>query len=558
MPRVREKAHQTQKVHPAVQLYGYSSKECAAPLGPAETEALARLTAMHRSLPVDGDYLDTRSQEGVRACEAFLAGIAELSVVMQAEQASRAYRSSFTASYASLFPCKDSRGYRLEILEASATQYHAMWANGERHYFTSLSLLRARELQKAWLELGTMLEHWADGARHVWLAGPLSCTDLQCTLVTFDAAWAQFEQVHISELITMEQRALDVLVQAAEHEHLLGLLERRHRNDRRALLQRADYRGAHDRLSALVARMSSAANDRRRGREDLDADVLLEAMSLVQLSCVEQAQAGLDEDTARATSWLARHVVESFAALRRYLREAYGCIERVDPHLRNNAELVALLASWEESWEIGRRYLQNATLCGLLGRLAAQLRVAQGLVPAFGAMCATCDAELFLVLPRIMWLCFLEEPSTYAVQMSKMLPHLFVGAGGPSETPGGSDALELGPELLALAGQFRSARRLLVQAAAPASAAAVEQSARHTLLRLAAIGRAPAGQQDHLLPDWLCSTARHAVEDLMHTLERWSIELQRHRPDEWNQWCAIVMRYVNDGSELQDDGRAHV
>ncbi|CAK0845521.1 unnamed protein product [Prorocentrum cordatum] len=126
-------------------------------------------------------------------------------------------------------------------------------------------------------------------------------------------------------------------------------------------------------------------------------------MSLLQLSGVEQAEAGLGEEAARATGWVARRVVDSFAALRGYLREAHGCLERVDPHLRNNAELAALLATprpGQESWELGRRYLRNAELCKLLGRLAAQLRTLQGLVPVFGAMCATCDAELFMVLPR--------------------------------------------------------------------------------------------------------------------------------------------------------------
>ena len=49
---------------------------------------------------------------------------------------------------------------------------------------------------------------------------------------------------------------------------------------------------------------------------------------------------------------LATDVVDSFSAMREYLREVELCLERVDPHLCNNAGLVARLVDWEESWEV--------------------------------------------------------------------------------------------------------------------------------------------------------------------------------------------------------------
>merc|ERR1719188_2970437 len=39
--------------------------------------------------------------------------------------------------------------------------------------------------------------------------------------------------------------------------------------------------------------------------------------------------------------------------------------------------------------------------------------------------------------------------------------------------------------------------------------------------------------------------ARAAVEDLMKELEQWSIRLQRHCPEDWNQCSAILLRCLD-------------
>ena len=55
-------------------------------------------------------------------------------------------------------------------------------------------------------------------------------------------------------------------------------------------------------------------------------------------------------------------MVESFAAMRRYLREVEPRLELLDAQLRNNAGLVSRLEDFEESWEVGVRYVQNPRL----------------------------------------------------------------------------------------------------------------------------------------------------------------------------------------------------
>merc|ERR1719464_2465584 len=118
-------------------------------------------------------------------------------------------------------------------------------------------------------------------------------------------------------------------------------------------------------------------------------------------------------------------VLASYDAMRAYLSEVGTCIERVDPHLCNNVGLVARLVDWEESWEVGARYVQHAKLLNAVCDLVAEIRVAQRLVPALTAMCDECDVELFMVLPRIIWLRFLASPLQLLELLRSLLPHRF-------------------------------------------------------------------------------------------------------------------------------------
>ena len=66
-------------------------------------------------------------------------------------------------------------------------------------------------------------------------------------------------------------------------------------------------------------------------------------------------------------------MVGSFDAMRSYLREVERCLERVDPHLCNNAGLVSRLVDWEESWEVGTRHVQNERLLDAICDLVAEI-----------------------------------------------------------------------------------------------------------------------------------------------------------------------------------------
>lgn len=50
--------------------------------------------------------------------------------------------------------------------------------------------------------------------------------------------------------------------------------------------------------------------------------------------------------------------------------------------------------------------------------------------------------------------------------------------------------------------------------------------------------------------------ANASLQDFMRELERWSMELQRHCPEDWNQCSAILVQCLADGSEKEGESPA--
>ena len=142
-------------------------------------------------------------------------------------------------------------------------------------------------------------------------------------------------------------------------------------------------------MVSCIAFLNSIANTERRGRDDLDVGILQRAQAVV--SC----------NGSSPSKVLAEDVIASFESLRSYLRTAGQCLERVDAHLGNNVGLVARLVKWEEAWEIGASYVQDGSKLEALAELVNDLTVAQQTLPRLVETTNANDAELFLVLPRL-------------------------------------------------------------------------------------------------------------------------------------------------------------
>jgi len=431
----------------------------------------------------------------------------------------------------------------VDVLEASVEQYAVIWVNGEKFEFSAEAMRRARAMQRAWSELCMLLERWSQAAEQPRLSAQPTRSELRNALVTLDFMWASFEHKYIAELIGIEEKARRLIVQAIEHDRCLQLIESQRPEGQRLLEDAPGYREEQRRLALSVAHLNSVANFRRKGRDDLGADVLADALAALR-RCDAAADAGESTELLRAARILATDVVEAFEAVRQYLREVERCLERVDPHLCNNAGLVARLVDWEESWELGARYVQRGRLLDAVCDLVAEIRAAQLLVPALATMCEECDVEFFLVLPRIIWLRFLAEPAHLGELLKSLLPHRFAE---PKDAAAEVRLPVWDAELEAFVQKFHCARQQLVAAQTAGASGQMQAEAQRRALEVLTrrvVRGAAEGEAGGVEP-------AAAVEGLMHELESWSIELQRHCPEDWNQCSAILVRCLTGGAHRQ-------
>lgn len=296
-------------------------------------------------------------------------------------------------------------------------------------------------------------------------------------------------------------------------------------------------------LVRSISHLNSIANFRRKGRDDLSVEILWDAAKTIQ-RCDAAEKNGGNTELLSAARDLSGDVMESFLAMRRYLRETGRCLERLDPHLCNNAGLVGRLVDWEESWEVGKHFVQNEMFLNGICDLVAEIRLAQRLVPDLKAMCEDCDVELFMVLPRILWLRGLAKPAVHFPVFKSLLPHRFL-----SEQESGISNHEQWPcdiELKALIEHFHSVYALLMSNWRSASRIS-DRSAWEVLVRRVVLGseeKAKEATYGALSPS-VRAQAEPAVEIFMNKMEGWSMEIQRHCAEDWNQLMSIITQCLS-------------
>jgi hypothetical protein len=455
---------------------------------------------------LDGGRLVVQIDTWHASCSNFLNSMEAAACAMNVDLAPRHYRSSFTVNYKALFP-SNSRHYRADVFKASIEQCPTMWVNGDKFEFGPQVLALAKTLQAEWARMDNMMEKCH--SRGLSASG-YTRSDFATMLTAVDAAWAGFECGYISELMSIEDKARSWLVQAIRCE--AELTEYEAQNNRQINMQK--HRALEQRFVKCLGKLNSVANTQGKGRDDFDAEVLERATAVLQ-SCsasVVSAQ-HFAVETARA---LATEVRESYEAMRRYLREVSTCLECVDPHLCKNAGLVQRLVDVEESWELGALYVQRKMTLDALCDWVSQIKVAQGLSSSFAAMCENCDVEMFLVMPRMIWLCFLKNAGMQNDLMSSLIPKRF--------------GVSADPELQGFRAKFQKV----------SSAVAWE-----TLL-LKAVSGPSSGN------------AGEALDGFMLELERWSMELQRSNPKDWNQCSSVVMQCLSGGPQKQRETEFNV
>eukprot|EP00929_Paragymnodinium_shiwhaense_P050681 TRINITY_DN25527_c0_g1_i1.p1 TRINITY_DN25527_c0_g1~~TRINITY_DN25527_c0_g1_i1.p1 ORF type:complete len:573 (+),score=117.62 TRINITY_DN25527_c0_g1_i1:113-1831(+) len=531
--------------------------------------AMDRLAGAHRWLVTTCGGESIHSDAGTTACSSVLEELQEAlkRVGGPAAAADRRYRNCFSLNYRCLF-IEDSRLYHRNVFKAAFQSRAPITVNGKEYKLSKETIQLAVNLTVNWNRLEELLSMWraaeSSTAGGSCGRGQLSPGrgEVLSVLCGLDQAWAAFEHAYVSELMQIEKLSRAKLVDAI---HLASQLQRQQRPE--DLVFSFDGRAAEMRqqLMACLCDMNAVANIRRKGRDDLRVDVL--DCALATLRRCEAARrlhagaaggyqssgaGGSSSSTSSGSSYsscgmgksaaevLAKDVIESFHAMCVYLSElGKRGIELVDPHLCNNEGLVSRLEDIEQSWDVANQYLLRQGTMGALGDVVEQLSLLQKADGDFERMCEACDVELFLVLPRIVWLCFLSEPGKHMELMQLLLPHHFRAAEHVMDLSPGAmhDTFAMGEDLAALHESFRETKQMLVNLPGR------DEHACWLILGGAAVRRDdPAGWE---LPE----DAAEALRRLLHRLEPWSLELQRHCPQEWNDYSSVLLQCLTAAAD---------
>lgn len=523
-----------------------------------EKAAITLLIEARISLGVldsDGSF-DMTSEKSYEACHRFLFALEDVVEALQLQAASRTY------------------SYQVDLLEASIrlSQNPIIWANGEAHALSDEAVELAHALREAWKKLccnlcGSDTAHCAKTSEESEMSRKLRIrkSDLCRLIQDFDLAWITFENAYIAEIFKIQEKAKGLVSKAIQYEKALTQLEHTHSRDE--LPEIAAYQLNIRLLVACLDRLNSIANVRRESRVDLTIGILDSAFCLLQV-CENDAG-----NAVSAARHIALEVVESFEELRDYLQQVEHHLNQLHPQLSQNQGLVSRLVRWEEAWEVGARYVQSPHVLSAICHLIPELRHVQRIVPDFAKMCEDCDAELFLVIPRIVWLCFMADPESSIELIRRLLPHRFVlgpvlhGFCGQGSSAEAAQSLRRQRSALALPSvsemqtdssspvadlELQRLTQKYWQAEVSLSHALPCRSTQHSgssvwdkMVWCAVVG---SGDRSDLYTSFEPAhrhSAEAAIEGLMRELESWSMELQRYCPEDWNECINVLVRCIH-------------
>jgi len=241
---------------------------------------------------------------------------------------------------------------------------------------------------------------------------------------------------------------------------------------------------------------------------------------------------------ARVTVWeqtrrgLAKEIVGAFESIRSYLRQIGPQMESVDPMLSNNVGLVRRLVDWEEGWELGSRYILNDSVLSTVATLSATLQATQEALPDVRTMVDDHDAELFVVLPRLVLLSILANPEEHQEFFNDLLA---------SKQGNREHAMRL-TDMNALIAKFHGIKQLLQMDDPGIISAWPGHDSLGSDLAWAALVKCAVAGPGHIQLQGASVSAISAVDKFLLDLERWSMELQRACPTDWNHCAAVLIR----------------
>eukprot|EP00931_Biecheleriopsis_adriatica_P039485 TRINITY_DN22580_c0_g1_i2.p1 TRINITY_DN22580_c0_g1~~TRINITY_DN22580_c0_g1_i2.p1 ORF type:complete len:346 (+),score=111.56 TRINITY_DN22580_c0_g1_i2:635-1672(+) len=331
-----------------------------------------------------------------------------------------------------------------------------------------------------------------------------------------DETWACFEKSYISALIQVEQAGRSPLVDAIEAWKPERLEEGEDGRADSAMLNTA---------MAAISKLNAIANVHGKGRSDFRGALLQEARDWLH-----SVKAALHAQGATRTliRLIAGGVADAFDRMQEYLQRVEPRLAHLDPELARNTCLSEQLLNFEQSWDMGERYLANAgsfrSLCAMVARLEAFREESE----ALAEMMEENGPELFMVLPRLVWLSALLPAGDGRHVLEEMLPE--------------ADFTHLEELWSAVSAKLHRWFR--------PSPGAEEEELQGVFVLFAVAGVGGAQEVLELLQEEAASDNHgdisageviHTMEEMLREMESWSMQLQRRNPTEWNSLSAVLL-----------------
>mmetsp|Transcript_51004 Transcript_51004/g.119269 ORF Transcript_51004/g.119269 Transcript_51004/m.119269 type:complete len:520 (+) Transcript_51004:271-1830(+) len=506
---------------------------------------------------VDEALFDTTAKEPRDNSAYFLALLGTMASSLCLQPSSRDYRQRFSPNYKRLMSNEEGDRYNADVLKAAVQWTHTIYVNGNMYEFSNTALEAAGHLRQEWVSLIEVIGQEARELSRSAPSGPAEPSQsFRDTLEKFDAAWVTFEKIYIFDLMHIEDVSREPLVHAMQTECRLQEIEQTAPDSRLSVLLADDaYYNLSELLVTQVGQINAVANTTGIGRSDLDISILM--------AVVKDSREGHSADQCRAfAESLAAKVYESWAQIRVYLRQMSPRIEHVDPQIRNNVGLVKMLATWEEDWATARAFFCDETMCNIMCEIVSELEAVRDTVPEFDKMVDEGDAELFLIIPRVVLVHVCMDPEPRKAVLRKMVPELF--SEQQSSAAGASTTVFSPSDFVSLCNQFKAIKETIFQQLAPATdpqEIANRLRGETSMVWKLCVELLVSQHQDRETTGLLQvrEQVKQAVKDFLLLLEPWSIMLQRNFPTEWNRFCQAICDNLTEIEEPEtEDGIVHI
>lgn len=198
----------------------------------------------------------------------------------------------------------------------------------------------------------------------------------------------------------IEADARKYITDAIELERDLQSLEIREKAKGRILIDSEDYHHQRGKLVKQLAVINGVANSEGKGRDDLSVDILLQSEQIIRR---------VSPDQSKAVRNLAQQIRNTFTSFRELLQKYDQNIEVVDPQLKNNPDLVEVLLKYETAWEKGKNYFLETGRSGQIIHISQFLEGLCEKHPLFAEQVECRDSSIFVTIPGLLLLKYLEN-----------------------------------------------------------------------------------------------------------------------------------------------------